>query len=93
MADLMTTKSDSTVKAVDPVCGMTVEPGKTKLVSVYRGESYWFCAEACRVAFDKNPDKYFVAKASKKQGWFGRFLERMAKANEKEFGCAGPKCH
>jgi YHS domain-containing protein len=93
MTDIKTTRSDTAVKAVDPVCGMTVEPGKTKLVSVYRGESYWFCAEGCRRAFEKNPDQYLAAKASKKKGWFGRFLERMAKANEKEFGCAGPKCH
>ena len=93
MTDLETTRSDTVVKAVDPVCGMTVEPGKTKLVSVHKGNSYWFCAEACRRAFDSNPDKYLVAMTSKKKGWFGRFLARMAKANEKEFGCAGPKCH
>ena len=93
MIDLKTTSRDSTVKAFDPVCGMTVDPGKTRLASVYQGERYWFCAEACRRAFEKNPDQYLAAKASKKKGCFGRFLERMAKANEKEFGCAGPKCH
>jgi YHS domain-containing protein len=93
MTDLRTTSHDSTVKDVDPVCGMTVDVGNTRLVSAYRGESYWFCAEACRRAFEKNPDKYLAAKASKKKGWFGRFLERMAKVNEKEFGCSGPKCH
>ncbi|NIM96516.1 MAG: YHS domain-containing protein, partial [candidate division Zixibacteria bacterium] len=29
---------------IDPVCGMKVVPGKTKLVSLYQGHSYWFCA-------------------------------------------------
>jgi YHS domain-containing protein len=72
---------------------MTVEPGKTELISIHRGNRYWFCAEACRSAFDNNPNKYLELKAKKKKGWFGRFLEHMAKANEKEFGCAGPKCH
>ena len=45
MTTLDTIKRESTSKAVDPVCGMDVEPGKTKLVSVYKDHSYWFCAE------------------------------------------------
>ena len=80
-------------KTIDPVCGMDVEPGKTTLVSAHRGKRYWFCAEGCRKAFEENPDKYLEPKAPKKKGWFGRYLDRMAKNNEKEFGCAGPRCH
>ena len=93
MTTLNTIKRESTSKAVDPVCGMDVEPGKTKLVSVYKDHSYWFCAEGCRRAFEANPEKYLDTKPSRKKGLFGRFLDRMAKTNEKAFGCAGPRCH
>ena len=78
--------------ATDPVCGMSVVPGETKLVSLHNGHSYWFCAENCREAFETNPGKYLEPKSSKRQGWFKRYLRRIAKTNEKEFGCSGPKC-
>jgi Cu+-exporting ATPase len=84
---------DRPLKTIDPVCGMDVAPGRTKLVSVHKGNSYWFCAEACRRAFEAHPDKYLKQKPAKRKGWFGRYLDRMSKSNEKEFGCAGPKCH
>ncbi|MFH1490022.1 MAG: YHS domain-containing protein [Pseudomonadota bacterium] len=93
METFKTTVKDSPVKAVDPVCGMDVEPGRTKLVSVHKGQSYWFCAEACRRAFEADPKKYLEPKPVKKKGWVGRYLDRIAKTNEKEFGCAGPRCH
>ena len=80
-------------KIIDPVCGMEVEPGRTRLVAVYQGHSYWFCAKACREAFEKNPQKYLEPKHPKRKGWFGRYLERLSKANEKTFGCKGPRCH
>ena len=93
MIALDTTVKDSPKKVIDPVCGMNVGPGKTKRVSVYQGKSYWFCAEACRIAFEGNPKKYLEPKPAKKKGWLGRYLERMAETNEKEFGCTGPRCH
>jgi YHS domain-containing protein len=92
MTTLETAVKDLPTKTIDPVCGMDVEPGRTKLVSVYKGHSYWFCANGCREAFEANPTKYLEPKPAKKKGWFGRFLERMAKTNEKEFGPAGPRC-
>lgn len=76
---------------IDPVCGMKVVPGKTKLVSLYQGRSYWFCAQTCREAFEANPQKHLGPK--KRKSWLGRYLERLAKANEQEFGASGPKCH
>jgi YHS domain-containing protein len=93
MATLETKVNDKPAKTIDPVCGMDVEPGRTKLVSVHNGQSYWFCAEACRRAFEADPEKYLTPKPAKKKGWFGNLLDRMAKSNEKEFGCTGPRCH
>ena len=84
---------DRSATVIDPVCGMSVVPGETKLVSLYEGRSYWFCAEGCREAFEANPGKYLARKATKPKCWFGRYLARMAKANQEVFGCSGPKCH
>jgi len=44
--------------AKDPVCGMTVDPSKAAATSVYHGQTYCFCAPACKKAFDKEPGKY-----------------------------------
>ena len=93
MTTAETTVKDSPTKTIDPVCGMEVEPERTKLVSVYKGHRYWFCAEACRRAFEDDPSKYLKQKTGKKKGWLGQWLDRMAKSNQKVFGCAGPKCH
>ncbi len=92
MTTLETTIKDTGTKNFDPVCGMEVEPGKTKLVSVHKGRSYWFCAEGCRWAFEADQEKFLKPKPAKKKGWFGRYLDRMAKINKEEFGSEGPKC-
>jgi YHS domain-containing protein len=92
MTTLETAIKDTGSKTIDPVCGMEVEPDKTEVVSAYNGHLYWFCAEVCRKAFEANPEKYLKHKHAKKKGWFGRYLERMGKINEKEFGSIGPRC-
>ncbi|MFZ7110414.1 MAG: YHS domain-containing protein [Desulfatiglandales bacterium] len=93
MTTLENKTTDPQRKTIDPVCGMDVVPGKTKFVSIHRGTSYWFCAEGCHTAFETNPDKYLKSGPGKKKGWFGRYLESMAKINKNAFGCSGPKCH
>lgn len=85
--------STTTTTNIDPVCGMEVEPGRTRLVAIYQGHSYWFCAEGCRNAFETNPKKYLERKPAKSKGWWGRYLERMAKANKELFGGGPPQCH
>jgi YHS domain-containing protein len=92
MTSLDNTVKDTPIKTIDPVCGMEVEPERTKLVALYKGKSYCFCAEGCRKAFEADPGKYLEPKPLKKKGWFGRYLNRLSKINEKEFGCHGPKC-
>jgi YHS domain-containing protein len=90
MTDVART-NPGTADAIDPVCGMKVSPGETKRVALYQGHSYWFCADGCRAAFEANPKKYLGDK--KRKGWFGRYIDRLRKANEQEFGASGPKCH
>lgn len=72
---------------IDPVCGMKVAAEKDDITYEHNGKTYRFCARGCRDAFEKNPGKYL-----KKKGWFGRFLDRMGKANEEQFGKSGPTC-
>ena len=68
MTTLGNKTTDPRRKTIDPVCGMDVVPGKTKLVSIHRGTSYWFCTEGCRTAFETNPDKYLKSGPGKKKG-------------------------
>jgi YHS domain-containing protein len=44
--------------AKDPVCNMDVDEKKAVATSEYKGKIYYFCAKGCKIAFDKNPEKY-----------------------------------
>jgi YHS domain-containing protein len=44
--------------AKDPVCGMMVDEKTAKTKTQYRGKTYYFCAQACKITFDKNPSRY-----------------------------------
>lgn len=42
----------------DPVCGMMVDPEAAPAKTEYKGKTYYFCAPGCKVAFEKDPEKY-----------------------------------
>jgi Cu+-exporting ATPase len=44
--------------AIDPVCGMTVDPVHARSRFDHRGLTYYFCAPACREKFAADPDKW-----------------------------------
>jgi YHS domain-containing protein len=47
--------------AMDPVCGMTVDPADARargLHSRYRDTDYYFCAKGCKLDFDEDPEHY-----------------------------------
>jgi Cu+-exporting ATPase len=44
--------------ALDPVCGMTVDPHTAKHRADYRGHTYYFCAAGCKTKFTADPQKY-----------------------------------
>jgi YHS domain-containing protein len=48
--------------AKDPVCGMQVDEKKAAASSVFKGTTYYFCAPACKITFEKDPEK-FIGKA------------------------------
>lgn len=48
----------------DPVCGMMVDPKTAPAKSEYKGQTYYFCAPGCKVAFDRDPERYLKAAGS-----------------------------
>ncbi len=44
-------------KAIDPVCGLTVDK-LPELSYTYKGETYYFCSKADLNKFKETPDKY-----------------------------------
>ncbi len=44
--------------AKDPVCGMDVDEKNAPATLVYKGKTYYFCTQACKRAFERNPQKY-----------------------------------
>ena len=44
--------------AIDPVCGMTVDPGTARRTSEYQGTTFYFCSPGCKKAFDADPSGY-----------------------------------
>lgn len=55
-------------KAVDPVCGMSVDKASAKWKSEYQGSTYYFCSEVCKTMFDKEPAKHLAAQAAAGEG-------------------------
>jgi len=44
--------------AIDPVCGMEVDPTTAKYKTEYKGKTYYFCSAHCKKVFEDNPEKY-----------------------------------
>jgi Cu+-exporting ATPase len=44
--------------AVDPVCGMTVDPATAKFSAVHEGHTYYFCCGGCLAKFQADPAEY-----------------------------------
>jgi len=47
----------------DPVCGMMVDPETAPAKVEYKGKTYYFCAPGCKVAFERDPEKYLGTEA------------------------------
>ena len=44
--------------AVDPVCEKLTNPHNAYWMIWYKGTPYYFCCEACQLAFDRDPEMY-----------------------------------
>jgi YHS domain-containing protein len=74
-------------KFKDPVCGMLVNVTDKTPSTTLEGRRYYFCCPRCKHDFMANSRKYFGGR-----GRLNRWLEKIARANEKEFG-GKPSCH
>jgi Cu+-exporting ATPase len=44
--------------AIDPVCGMTVNPDTAKFAAEHAGKKFYFCGRSCAEKFERDPAKY-----------------------------------
>ena len=54
--------------ALDPVCGMTVDPATAAGAVDYKGTKYYFCSKHCLHAFGTDPERYLSKKADTAHG-------------------------
>ena len=52
------THTHAAAAAIDPVCGMTVDPAKSPHRHSHAQQTYHFCSAGCRGKFAADPDKY-----------------------------------
>ncbi|MBS0268776.1 MAG: heavy metal translocating P-type ATPase [Proteobacteria bacterium] len=57
----------TSAKAIDPVCGMTVDPSTAKHSAEHDGKTYYFCAAGCRTKFVADPARYLQPEAAKSE--------------------------
>lgn len=50
--------------AIDPVCGMTVNPATAKHKASHKGHDYYFCSAGCKTKFTAAPEKYLDSNAT-----------------------------
>jgi Cu+-exporting ATPase len=50
--------------AIDPVCGMKVDPAKAKARFEYKGATYFFCCQGCATKFEADPERWLAPKAA-----------------------------
>jgi len=51
------------MEIIDPVCKMTIDEQDAAGTSTRDGHTYYFCSNACKEKFDKNPDGFIAEKA------------------------------
>jgi P-type Cu+ transporter len=56
--------SSETSSAIDPVCGMSVDPHTTPHRHTHQGQPYYFCSAGCRGKFSADPARYLSPAAA-----------------------------
>jgi Cu+-exporting ATPase len=47
--------------AIDPICGMTVQPESAAGSYAHQGKTYYFCSRGCLAKFEAAPEKYLTS--------------------------------
>lgn len=53
-----TSQPNTALATIDPVCGMSVVPGKAAATTDFNGQHYEFCSVHCRTKFEAAPEQY-----------------------------------
>ena len=48
----------------DPVCGMGVDPAKSRFTHEHAGQTYYFCCGGCQTAFKTDPEQFLTPQSS-----------------------------
>ncbi|HEX4955461.1 MAG TPA: heavy metal translocating P-type ATPase [Thermoanaerobaculia bacterium] len=59
----MASASPPSFLALDPVCGMSVDPATARHRADHNGTTYFFCSEGCRIKFQTDPGRYLGSAA------------------------------
>ena len=60
LTDLPPLRGNAAPKAIDPVCGMSVDTRAGKPQFSYQGTTYHFCCNGCRTKFEADPETYLA---------------------------------
>ncbi len=63
MLGKLSKKESGEKKALDPVCGMTVQPLQAAAMKSYENKDYYFCSLRCAQRFEADPEKYLIEKS------------------------------
>ena len=77
--------------ALDPVCGMTVDPAKAAGEFDHKGTKYYFCSKHCLHSFSSHPEQYLSKKAGAahlRVHWTGVFRSLRRRGNHRHKGHA-----
>ena len=83
------------VRAEDPVCGMSVDPGKAAGKQEFGGKTYYFCSKRCAERFAAEPQKFLAAPGTAGMGSAaasenaGEVLSKDSAASSGGAGAAG----
>ncbi len=88
----METQEKPAGAAVDPVCGMTVDPSKTPHRAEHEGKSYFFCCGGCATKFKANPARYLNQKPQPMSGLVTLGMPTAAKPSPAKLQVKDPVC-
>ncbi len=55
-------KNEEGGMVIDPICLTEIAEDEAPAKSVYKGQTFYFCAESCKMMFEEDPEKYIDVK-------------------------------
>jgi YHS domain-containing protein len=55
--DIKTIKKEAKM-VIDPICLMEIDENNAPAKSVYKGQTFYFCNDNCKMKFEEDPEKY-----------------------------------